>query len=184
MWNKHWPVSELLYHTGSSCRTYRGTLVLLIHLSRRCMVTLLSVPDITQVNLACIPKACLLVCAKTLSTLALSDRVASLTLCCQPASYITSSPSLGHVTPLTGDGCLPPKDSWVMALILISRRGTIACHSQSVCCKREQMQRERGSGGVPSDKAVCATASYAERIQYGILNASVPVFLLMSCWFM
>lgn len=103
------------------------------------MVTSPSVPDITQLNLACIPKACLLVCAKTLSTCALSDRVGSFTLCCKPASYITSSPSLGHVTPLMGDGCLPPKDSRVMAFVLTLRWGTITCHSQSVCCKPEEM---------------------------------------------
>lgn len=42
------------------------------------MVTSRAGPDITQLNLACIPKACLLVCAKTLSTVVLSDRAAAL----------------------------------------------------------------------------------------------------------
>ncbi len=127
----------------------------MIHTSIRSflsMVTLLSVPDINQVNLACYPKACLLACAKTLSTLVLSDGVANLTLCCQAASYITSSPSLGHVTPLTRDGCLPPKDGRVMALIQTSRRSTITCHSQSVCREAGQMQRGSGSSGAPSEK--------------------------------
>lgn len=65
--------------------------------------------------------------------------MASLTLCCQPVSFITSSPSLGHVTPLMGDGCHPTKDSRVMALILTSRWCTITCHFQSVCSAPEQI---------------------------------------------
>lgn len=114
------------------------------------MVTFLSVPDITQVNLACISKACLLLCTKRPCQLLhrVTEWPALPCAASQPASYITSSPSLGHVTPLMGDGCLPTKDSWVMALILTSRRGKITCHSQSVCCKPEQIQRGRGSRGV------------------------------------
>lgn len=167
--------------TVSSYRIYSSTLILLSIMSFLSTVTFLSVPDITQFNLACIPKACLLVCAKTLSTIALSDKVVSLTLCCQPASYIISSPSLGHVTPLRGDGCLPTKDSWVMAPILTSRRGKITRHSQYVCCRPEQMQRGRGSR-LPSEKGMCII----EREQYAILSSfstSTHIHLCLSYLF-
>lgn len=178
MWNKHWPVNELLCHTGAHIAVIPHSFFiqdLQQHphttnssiMSFLSMVTFLAVPDITQFNLACIPKACLLVCAKTLSTIALSDKVVSLTLCCQTASYIISSPSLGHVMPLTGDGCLPTKDGWVMAPILTSRRGKITRHSQSVCCRPEQMQRGRGSSRVPSEEGMCTI----EREQYAILSS-------------
>lgn len=146
MWNKHRLVSELPLRYSCIARIPQFLHIgppsyysIFYHIL---MVTFQSVPDITQVNLAGISKACFPLFAKTLSTLALSDGVAGFTLCWQPASSITSSPSLGHVMPLTGDGCLQPKDSWVMALILYIW-GTITCHSQSVCCMPEQIDKKK-----------------------------------------
>lgn len=76
---------------------------------------------VLSVTLSCIPKAGALACAKSLSTIAVRDRVTTFTLCCQPASYVTSSPSLGHVMPLMSDGCLLAKDGWLMAPNLTER---------------------------------------------------------------
>lgn len=116
----------------------------------------LSVPDIAQINLGRIPKARLLARAWSLSTFAWSDRVSSLTLCCQPASFITPSPSLGHAMPLTGDGCLLFKDIWVMVPIQTSRRDGNPCHSLSVLYrakwKRKTMQQASWSRGAAWEK--------------------------------
>lgn len=73
MWDKWRPVSELLYHAGTrasqefhlaSYRTYLHTTHSSIMSFLR-MVPFLSHPDITQVNLACIPKASLSPCMCT-----------------------------------------------------------------------------------------------------------------------
>lgn len=111
-------------------RVYRGTLVLPIHLS--CPLQVWSPSHQFQISLrltlVAFSRPVRLSVQRPCQSVpppprAPCDRVAILTLCCQPASYITPSPSLGHVTSLTGDGCPPTKDSWVMVLILTSRKG-------------------------------------------------------------
>ena len=126
----------------ASCRTHRSTFLALIHpscppggwsLSFQIQISLrLTLPAFPRPPVSLhVHRPCQLLPRVT--------EQPAFTLCCQPTSFITSSPSLGHVMPLTGDGCLPPKDSWVMALVLTSRRGgAITCHPGSARCESER----------------------------------------------
>lgn len=132
-----------------------------------------------SLTLSCIPKVRALACAKNLSTITLRDRETTFTLCSQPASYITSSPSLGHVMPLMSDGCLLGKDGWLMAPIL-TERGVkkVTSHSGSMCYKPVQM--ETGCSGASSDKR----HTYYSFSQDAILSGSLPETVILSTSYM